>query len=301
MVLALRSGIDSEIAWALTRMCRLSKDEKFILPLIPGLTDALFEWPDWYVGSGAAECIHRGKLFALPKDLQDRRRYALESVFILRNASLFEENSAELATHPRARALILLALHGLDPAVDSNAEFLLYVIEMLQSISVTLILPPPNSPLLANPVPPLQLIAEESCNRALIIASLSTLSLFLANPPNYGHLDPSSLALNAAVRYLALFASDRELAETCLNYLYTHLAHPIMAKQFLLHPEISAVLRLLTLILKSEQVEQDVTIPIGGPVHTAPVVQRTAKYRELGATESEKLMATPEPERCLEW
>ncbi|THH33422.1 hypothetical protein EUX98_g751 [Antrodiella citrinella] len=301
MVLALRSGIETEIGWALERLCRLSRDDQFVLSAMPGLTDALFEWPDWFVGGGALECGHVGKLFSLPPDLERRRRYALESAFILRNTSLFEVNALELAGHPRARTLILFALHRLATEVDANSEFLLYVIEILQSISVTLILPPPNSPLLANPLPPLEHLAERSSNRGLILTSLSTLTLLLANPANAGHLNPGSPALNAAVRYLALFASDRELAEVSLNYLYSHLAHPATSKAFLLHPGLSATLRLLALILKSEQAEKVVVVPVGGQVHLAPVTEPVVKHRELTSTELEQLVGIPEPERCLEW
>ncbi|TCD62411.1 Chromatin structure-remodeling complex protein rsc9 [Steccherinum ochraceum] len=301
MVLALKSGIDSEIEWSLERLSRLSPDDKFQLHAMPGLTDALFEWPDWYVGSGAAECAQIGSLFSLPKELVRRRRFALSSVFILRNASMQEMNAGVLAAHSRARSLILFSLHSLPVEVDSNAEFVLYVIEILQSISGTLILPPANSPLLANPVPPLHHMAERSSNRSLILASLSTLTLLLNNPGNAAYISPANPGLIAAVRYLALFASDRELTEACLDHLYSHLAHPVMAKAFLLHPELSAVLKLLTLILKSEQLEHEVIVPLGGLVHTAPVTGEVVRNRELSTEESERLLVMAEPDRCTEW
>ncbi|KAH8099347.1 hypothetical protein BXZ70DRAFT_990684 [Cristinia sonorae] len=301
MVMALRSGIDTEVEWALERLCRLSINDKFILSHLPGLTHALFVWPEWFIHRGAMECAHLGSLFALPPDLGRRKRHALESVFVLRNTSLIPENALELAGNQRARAIILLALHHISPQVDANAEFILYIIEILQSMAVTLVLPPPNMPYLANPLPPLAILAEACANRSIIIACLSTLTLLLSNPANFYHLDPATPALNAAVRYLALFESDRELAETCLNYLYAHLAHPAMSKAFLLHPLLSPTLRLLTLILKSEQVEQDVVIPIGGQVFTAPIGDEPVRLRELTPEESERLLGMDEPERCIEW
>ena len=48
-MLALRSGIPEEVSWALDRLLRLCSNEKFLLSAIPGLTDALFAWPEWYV------------------------------------------------------------------------------------------------------------------------------------------------------------------------------------------------------------------------------------------------------------
>ena len=64
MLLALRSGIDSEISWALDRLTRLCNNEQFVLRAIPGLTDALFEWPVWYVEIGAKLCAGATTLFA---------------------------------------------------------------------------------------------------------------------------------------------------------------------------------------------------------------------------------------------
>ncbi|KAI0303012.1 hypothetical protein BC826DRAFT_1137895 [Russula brevipes] len=40
MLLPLRSGIRSEIAWAFDRLCRLCNDERFLFCSIPGLTNA---------------------------------------------------------------------------------------------------------------------------------------------------------------------------------------------------------------------------------------------------------------------
>ncbi|KAK7695285.1 hypothetical protein QCA50_002475 [Cerrena zonata] len=232
MLMSLRSGIDSEISWALDRLCRLCNNEQFILAAIPGLTEALFVWPDWYVSTGAEECATKASLFALPKALERQRRHALESMFILKNSAVNDTNSTELAGHNRTRTLILLALHRLQPETDANTEFLTYVIELLQSISTTLILPPPDSPLLANPVPPLEALAATATDRTLILTALRTLTLQMANPANIAHLKPETPALFAALRYLPLL-SDKQLVEACLNYIYTHLSHPPMTRAFL--------------------------------------------------------------------
>src|SRR5580658_5940204 len=110
MLLSLRSGIDGEIGWALDRLCRLCDNEQFLLRAIPGLTDALFEWPEWYAKQASQEGSELNIIFS-PAPPQDRRkRHALESLFILRNAALNEPNALELASHPRTRPLILMVL-----------------------------------------------------------------------------------------------------------------------------------------------------------------------------------------------
>src|ERR1700728_4748048 len=64
MLLSLRSGIDADIGWALNRLCRLCDNEQFVLKTIPGLIDALFEWPEWYANEGYKEHAEVTSLFS---------------------------------------------------------------------------------------------------------------------------------------------------------------------------------------------------------------------------------------------
>ncbi|OCH94683.1 hypothetical protein OBBRIDRAFT_722120 [Obba rivulosa] len=300
MLLALRSGIDTEVAWALDRLCRLCNNEQFLLRAIPGLTDALFEWPDWYVNGGAEEYTRVAALFSLPPDLEQKQRYAFESLFILRNAALNQPNADELAGHPRTRNLVLTALHRVRPKTDSTTEFMLYIIELFQAVAPVLILPPPEAPALANPITPLQEILAESSNRSIIIACLATLELLMTNPLNQTHLRETAPALEVSLRMLPLL-HDKVLLDAAVNYLYVHLAYPPMTKAFLLHPKMPATLKLLVSILLSEQVEETVTLEIGGPVHTTPLSAESTKDHQLTKEELERLTAMAEPERCFEW
>ncbi|CCM03132.1 uncharacterized protein FIBRA_05253 [Fibroporia radiculosa] len=300
MLLSLRSGIDSEVAWALDRLCRLCNNEQFLLRAIPGLTDALFEWPFWYVRVGAKHCAPTSMLFSLPPEWERHRRHALESVFILRNAAVNEPNALELSQYESTRQLILLALHHIPTDSDSNMEFVQYVIELLQALAPNLVLPPPNAPVLANPLQPLQNLAGHASNRALILTSFTTLNLLLSNPANTGHLTEDSPALDAAVRYLPLF-QDKALVDASVNYLYTHLAHPPMTKAFLLHSRMPATLKLLVSHLLSEQVEETVSLDIAAPIHTAPALTASIKNHELTKEEFDRLVPMPEPQRCYEW
>ncbi|EMD41916.1 hypothetical protein CERSUDRAFT_147324 [Gelatoporia subvermispora B] len=301
MLLALRSGIDTEVTWALDRLCRLCNNEQFLLRAIPGLTDALFEWPDWYVNGGAEECTRMATLFSLPPELELKRRYALESLFVLRNAALNQQpNADELAGHPRTRTLVLTALHRVRPRSDTTMEFMLYIIELFQAVSPALILPPPQAPALANPITPLQEILAETSNRSIIIACLATLELLMTNPLNAPHLHENSPALEVSLRILPL-AHDKVMLDAAVNYLYVHLAYPPMTKAFLLHPKMPATLRLLVSVLLSEQVEETVTFEIGGPVHTAPPPQELMRNHELTKDELDRIISLTEPERCFEW
>ncbi|KAI0706096.1 hypothetical protein BC835DRAFT_1312267 [Cytidiella melzeri] len=301
MVLALKSGIDSEISWALERLCRLCHNEQFILQALPGLTEALFEWPSWYVKGGYERLQGEAALFATSDDLSQWTRHALECMFILRNASCNSANAQELVGRRTTQELILLALHRLKPDNDTNVQFLLDIVDLLQSISSTSVLPPPGSHMYANPVPPLLEIAGTSTDRALILSAMETLHLLFSNPPNAVHLTPNSLALSAAIRYLPL-VNDKPLVAASLNYLYTHLSHPPMTRAFFLCPDLKSTLRLLVLVMLAEQEEEMVSLEIPGRIFTAPAREDLAgKIHELTQEEFDRLLPMQEPQRCYEW
>lgn len=301
MSLSIRSGIHSEIGWALDRICRLAHNESFLFANLPGVIDGLFDWPEWYINEGHKQAKDSNLLFSSSPELVRQRRFALESLFVLRNAALHEPNAEELMAHSHTLPLILNALHNLDHTKDENVEALLHIIDILNVMAPRYLVYPGTPPRL-NPIPPLLQIAEESTNRTMIITSLTTLTALFSNPANATHLMPNSPALTASVRYLPLFM-DKPLLDACLNYLYCHISHPAMARAFLLHPEMPAVLRLLASLLLQEQqhLEKTFTLDKTGPIYTAPSTSQVTRDHELTKEELEDLVAKPEPQRCYDW
>ncbi|KAH9858006.1 hypothetical protein C2E23DRAFT_802303 [Lenzites betulinus] len=300
MLLSLRSGIDSEVAWALDRLCRLCQNEQFMLRAIPGLTDALFEWPEWYTKEGSKHFATDAMFFSVSPQKERKRRHAIESLFILRNACMHPSNADELAIHPNTRDLILCSLHELKPDSDANSEFLLYVIELLQSIANKIILPPPGTSPMASPVGPLQQIAGSSSNRALIVSALTALTIMYSIPGNAVHLYAAAPALETSMNVLPLIL-DKDLIDSALNYMYAHLSHPPMTKAFLHHPRMPGTLRLLVSLILADQMEENVSFEIGMPAYTAPAQSYTIKDHELTKEELDSLLAMSEPQRCYEW
>lgn len=300
MLLSLRSGIDSEIAWALDRLCRLCDNEQFVLKAIPGLTDALFEWPEWYAREGVSRITGVDSLFSLHPDQERKRRHALECLFILRNAALNEPNALELSTHPRTQPLIFQLLHNVNADSDANTEFVLHAIELLQAVASKVHLSVYTPRLHTEALYKIAQIAGESADRSLIVASLTALTLIYSNPPNIAHIPADSPAFSASIRYLPLFV-DKVLVDTCLNYLYTHLSYPSMAKAFLLHPDMPSVLKVLVSLLLSEQEEESVSLDISGTVQTVPALVVTIREHELTKDELDELLPKPEPQRCYDW
>ena len=301
MSLSLRSGIHTEIAWSLDRLCRLCHNDQFLLKSIPGLIDGLFEWPEWYITEGYKASTNTDLLFFKPPDRTRQRRFALESLFVLRNTALNEQNAWELSNHSHTMPLILNALHDLPFGQEENTEFILHIIDLYHVMASKLTITP-STPLRSNPLPPLQRFAQESSNRSLIIASLTALTLTLSNPSNAANISSDSPALRASIRYLPLFI-DKPLIDACLNYFYLHISHMSMAKAFLLHPEMPGVLRLLVSFLLKEQqsLEEKVTLDITGNVRIVASSVLSTRDHELTKDELDSLLPKPEPQRCYDW
>ncbi|KIK30241.1 hypothetical protein PISMIDRAFT_671401 [Pisolithus microcarpus 441] len=298
MVLSLRCGIHTEIGWALDRLHRLCTNDQFALKAIPSLTEALFEWPEWYVTEGHLES-ENCSFFTPSTVAEKKRRHAVESLFILRNSVVNEPNIHELANYPRTQPLLFRALTNLDVDAETNSEFLLNTIELLQAISQGVVLPPPSADG-KDPLAGLLHIVEHSCNRSLIIATLTLLGQLFSNSSNLPRLQAESPALSASIRYLPLFV-DKPLVEASLNYLYAHLSHPPMVKAFFHHCMMPGALRVLVSLLLSEQVEETVSRDISIPARTIPAVTTVTPDHDLTQEELDRLLPMPEPQRCYEW
>jgi chromatin structure-remodeling complex subunit RSC9 len=301
MLLSLRSGIPSEIAWAFDRLCRLCNNEQFLFRSIPGLTNTLFEWPEWYIAQNVAGSFKLASLFTMSPSEERKRRHGLEALCIMRNAAAVNDaNAEELVKHKKAIPLILSALHNVQPTSDENVEFLLYVTDLFQYIAPSYVLPPASALQTTSPLPPLLELIRHTSNRSLVVSCLACLHLLFSNTANSSRLTADSPALSASLLYLPLL-SDRVLVDVCINYIYSHLSHPPMAKAFLLHPDMSSTLKLLVTQMLAEQIEDTVPLEIGGPVHTAPAEAVLIQDHELSKEELEGLIAQAEPQRCYEW
>lgn len=301
MALSVRSGIHSEISWALNRLCHLSLNENFYLANIPGLMDSLFDWPEWYAREGHKHFVDKDILFCPPLELTRQHRFALESLYVFRNAAVQEQNTRELARHSHTLPLIMNTLHNLDHSRDENAEFLQHIIDIFNTVAASYYTAPSNSPSM-NPFPPLLRIASSSSNRTIIITSLTALTALFSNPANGLNLKSDSPALTASIRYLPLF-DDKLLIDACLSYLYAHVAHPSMARAFLFHPDMPRVLKVLAGLLVHEQygLEKAYTLDITGTIHTVPSNSQPTRDHELSKEELDSLVGKPEPQRCYDW
>jgi chromatin structure-remodeling complex subunit RSC9 len=292
MLLALRSGVLSEVSWALARLLRFSLSERFVLSVWPGLVDALCDWPDWFVAHADDEG-EDGNIFSPSPVYSLRRRFALTSLLILKNAAHLDENSITLSGSRRVRFLVFMTLNKFRIPSDNKHEFLLGVLEIFR-LAVYKYNPPPG----LDRMSPLISIIANSQDRAMIISGLYGLQNILDAFPNVRHVTPTSGSLKVAI-YLLGITEDRELVLAALEYLLAHLANPTLAKAFLHHPDLSAILRLLVLQILYDQklIAENVSLT----VHSSAKDPSLFNSFELPKEEMESLTLLLEPGRASEW
>ena len=297
----MRSTIHSEISWALDRLCRLTHNEQFLFTSIPGVIDSLFDWPEWYVTEGYKSLADEHLLFSVDQKEVRQRRFALESLFVLRNAALHDSNARELAVHSHTFPLIMNGVKNLDPSKDENTEALAHIIDLFHILVPTLQLTAPYF-FHFNPIPHIARISGQAQNRSMIITCLTALSTSFANPPNAVFLRADSEALTAAIRYLPLFV-DKPLVDACVNYIYAHISVAALSRAFLLHPDMPGTIKVLASLLVHEQraLQEKVTVDVSGPIQTAPSPFSSSVDHILTKEELDSLVDKPEPERCYEW
>lgn len=301
MALSLRSGIHTEVGWALNRLSRLSSNPGgLLLSDFPGLLDGLYEWPEWYITEGHKSFHDKDLIFSLTPEVSRQHKFTLDSLLILRNATYEEANVPEIASHAQTHRLVIWALYNLDPLRDENTEFLQLILDIYNVCGAYYTYPADIVQLL--PFPPLFRIVSTSTNRTTIINAITTLTVLFSNQANGAHLQSDSPALISSIRYLPLF-NDKPLINACLNYLYAHIAHPSMARAFLQHPSMPSVIKVLASLLVHEQqgTEKTYTVDISGPVVTVPSGSPTSKDHNLTQKEIESLVSQPEPQRCYDW
>ncbi|KAJ1301470.1 hypothetical protein OPQ81_008727 [Rhizoctonia solani] len=316
MVLSMRSGILSEVGWALTRLGNLAHQwgNRYSLQNMPGSVDALFALADWYIDYAASNTSP--DLFSMDKETWTRRAHALEALLILRNSALEESNMRPILQHPHIVTFIRNALCKLQPA-ESHAEFLVYTLDILQAIGPHLALPPPPSDESMKrqnlrrkkkhkhekavvPVARISEIAATSDDRALIVSALSALTALFSVSANTPHIESCSQALDAALRYLPL-TKDRPLITTTLDYLFAHLSYAPVCKAFLMSPQMPEAVKLLVAILRLEQREEIRTHELPPAPAPANPVPPTHKDYQLSLEELQKLIPIAEPARSIQW
>lgn len=222
ITMALRSGLPSELDWALTALLQLScqNPQLFQLKRYPDLLSAIVDriQDAWFFTS-----LDTSKVSPLVNlnlsDEQDRElQMILEAVLILRNASLDPENGQYLAYDSRCREVIEKGL-ALPDSIDIFVEFRLYCIEMAESVCFHITPESADTPLFNA----ILNIVSTSEDRGFIIPALRALSRLLIRDERNIVRELPSKVLNHISSFLLV--DDDELISAALDFFYQFTSH----------------------------------------------------------------------------
>lgn len=300
MVLALESGILSEVSWSLNKLIRISASDQragspAYLPAYPTLPTALCEWPEWFLSHANDE---DGVTFSPNPKYTVQKRLALNSMLVLKNMALIDENSANiLARCQRIRTLVFAILERYQHPTDTTLEFLLAAMDLFRyTIQKWPAAPSPEQ------VASLVSIVGHSNDRAILISGWGGLHNLLDAFTTTLLANPDSAALAAAIKVLPLHL-DPLLTTAALDYMLAHLSYPSLAKAFLHHPAMPQVVRLLAqqLLWDQTRVLESVTSTLGGTPKTMIARNNAIGVFELSREELDEIATQSEPIRVTTW
>ncbi|KAA8909049.1 hypothetical protein TRICI_004669 [Trichomonascus ciferrii] len=221
ITMGMRSGIPSELDWALTALLQVScnNPHMFELKYHGDLLSAILEriLNRWYLEDYSEQLESLGSL-ALSDAQHKELQMILEALLILRNASLDPENGQLLAHDPRCREVIERGLN-LPVAVDVFAEFRLYCLEMAESVCFHITPESAEDPLF---VATLNAVSAGE-DRGHVIPSLRALSRLLIRDEKNIVQDLPDAVLSQVCSYLLV--DDDELVSAALDFLYQFTSH----------------------------------------------------------------------------
>ncbi|KAL1838705.1 hypothetical protein VTJ49DRAFT_2295 [Mycothermus thermophilus] len=326
-LLALRSGIRAEQAFALYHLVKISfeRGDKYKFSQFSGLAEGLtevalsvgslfydVEWTicddpdidDSELGvldgiNGTPDILERIAELK-PKDVQDSLQPAefadqmtliTEAVLTIRNMVMLPENAWFIAEYPPINALLCILLHL--PPLDMVVELKHSALDIAEQITPYLTLDAQD------PLYKTLLAQLESSDRGIILTALRALGRIAMNHPTetnkLGGVPPATL--QRLIDWLLL--NDDELVDACLDFLYQYTA------------EVSN----MDVLLDGTNVEHLVVHLVRLLSHGAKrthreVVLSEAQVSYIPATEyvvpipkdlQERLVALDEPERCYAW
>jgi chromatin structure-remodeling complex subunit RSC9 len=296
IAMALRSGLPTEIDWALHELVRMSYqlDDDIRIEAVMGLADALLDK------------ISTVFKVALPKPGKRKAVYlnlggkefdkVLEAALILRNAALQDDNAAYLArrvarTKPTIEKLLSL------PYIDypELMELRYYALDIAESII-------PFTPITAedDPLYTAMKTLLLSPERSTLILGLKALARMAVSDENNSLLQDIPGESQMRVQQLLLLEDDEELLNAALDFLYQFTTYKsnvaaIVAKSGGMGKLVDSLVRLMGFGGK------DVKVTVNVMKRMLPLEKLNAEPPALSQEILSSLLKLNEPERCIQW
>ncbi|CAN6642910.1 chromatin structure-remodeling complex subunit Rsc9p [Trichomonascus vanleenenianus] len=295
MQMALHSGIESEVDWALTSLLQFSyyNSEMLHLEHYPEMTEDLLTIIS---GSSLFTDPMSEKNMALGALGQSNNQYdetqrVLEALLIIRNVSLNPKDANFLAQLPVCLEIVQQGLRV--PQNSLYSEFKSYCVEIIESISFHITPDSADDPLFSTLVDQL----TGATDRGFIIPAMRSIARFVIQDKKNVIGSISRTLVRQVLNYLLV--DDEELISAALDLLYQYTAHSSNVQDLLANTEARTLctkhlVRLLT--YRMQEPKQDyIRLPRRtkkpAPVNPPQLAEEVVK----------ELMTYEEPHRATNW
>ncbi|EMR08240.1 hypothetical protein PNEG_03408 [Pneumocystis murina B123] len=294
IALALKSGLVSELDWALHHLVRLSYEQGNNLRFdrIPDLAETLIKKLYEFlkqVSRKEMEFDEENDDWSM--DYQSRKALdkILEAALILRNLALLSDNASYLARLEMTHPTLVLGIKQMDDF--SFIELKHYCMDIIEAVSFYTIINDENDDLY------LSLCELLQCDdRAMLIGALRALARLALHDTNNRLLQNISPYILYRVRLL-LSLDDEELLGSALDFMYQYTTYKANTQSILeledIHDLIDQLVRLMMFQAEEKEIHVSLSadikqyIPTGPPPLPAEIVQ--------------ELLGFGEPDRAVKW
>ncbi|PWW80773.1 hypothetical protein C7212DRAFT_355810 [Tuber magnatum] len=289
--MGLKSGIPSEVDYALSQLVRISFEsgDDLRAETYPGLSEALFEklatiqsLADTRYPEGTGELLEDSKFV---KQLEKINEAAL----VLRNMSLQPDNARYFSRLKNGRQIIVTCMNL--PGQSCFIELKHYILDMVEAMAIHLSLAIDDD---LFPTLHANLLSDD---RGLVLGSLRAICRLVMGHDEancIGQIDKRAIDRIKAL----IMLEDEDLVSACLDFLYQYTTNEENVEKLIQPPDGIEIVKQLTRLLLHQAVPGDQVVFLTGSLK--PVVKATA-IPNLPQEIVNDLLSYTEPDRAAKW
>jgi len=289
--MGLKSGIPSEVDYALSQLVRISFDsgDELRAEAYPGLSEALFEklatiqsLANTCYPEGAGELLEDSKFV---KQLEKINEAAL----VLRNMSLQPDNARYFSRLKSGRQIIVTCMNL--PGQSCFIELKHYILDMVEAMAIHFSLAVDDD---LFPTLHANLLSDD---RGLVLGSLRAICRLVMGRDEANCIGQiNKLAIDRIKALIML--EDEDLVSACLDFLYQYTTNEENVEKLIQPPDGIEIVKQLTRLLLHQAVPGDQVVFLTGSLK--PIIKTTV-IPSLPQEIVNDLLSYAEPDRAAKW
>ncbi|RPA96653.1 hypothetical protein L873DRAFT_1206269 [Choiromyces venosus 120613-1] len=289
--MGLKSGIPSEVDYALSQLVRISFEsgDDLRAEAYPGLSEALFEklvtiqsLADLHCSEGAGELLEDSKFV---KQLEKINEAAL----VLRNMSLQPDNARYFSRLKNGRQIIVTCMNL--PGQSCFTELKHYILDMVEAMAIHFSLAVDDD---LFPTLHANLLSDD---RGLVLGSLRAICRLVMGRDEANCIGQiNKLAIDRIKALIML--EDEDLVSACLDFLYQYTTNEENVEKLIQPPDGIEIVKQLTRLLLYQAVPGDQVVFLTSS--SKPIIKTTG-IPSLPQEIVSDLLSYAEPDRAAKW